>query len=94
MLSFIADLVGAYFVAKKIRDWRLGLGLCLLIGCLTAVGMSVVNQAATDRAFDLKDFLQRTGAGASFHAVITVLAWALWSARRSAQRKPKPPQQE
>jgi len=90
MLSFIADVAGAYFVARKARGWGASLLLCLLVGLTTAAAMSLVNSVAVDGSFDLGKILHRMAVGAIYHPVIALVAWFLWSARRTTLRPPTP----
>ncbi len=86
MLSLIADIAGAYFIARKVKRKPVAILLCGIIGVVSAIVMNLAIYVVASDVFAPKEILTRIIGGSVIHPFITLLAWCFWA------RKNKPVQ--
>jgi hypothetical protein len=84
MLSFITDIVGAYFIAKKTEKKLLAVFLCIMLGLASAIIMNLTIYAFASDVFTPKEILSRIIGGLVIHPIITMVAWWLWARKKKA----------
>lgn len=79
MLSLIADIIGAYFIAKKIEKKSNAVLLCVVLGVSSAIIMNLAIYAVASDVFTPKEIITKIIGGIVIHPIITLIAWWLWA---------------
>lgn len=84
MLSFIADIFGAYFIAKKTKKKLLAVFLCAVVGVVSAIVMNLAIYAVASDVITPKEILTKIIGGLVIHPIITIVAWWFWARKKKA----------
>ncbi|MBL9150845.1 MAG: hypothetical protein JNK37_00085 [Verrucomicrobiales bacterium] len=79
MLSFIADLLGAYYIARSIKKKLIAILFCFGVGMASNVLANIAIYAIASEQFSPKEIVLRMIVGSVIHPVITLIAWFFWS---------------